>query len=59
MTKTCGCGSGLERRAEYDARGIFLTYVCEECRSDKLGRYRPDVLTDPSYWHSEPIDDDC
>ena len=54
----CSCGSGLEKSAEYDARGIFLTYVCDDCRSAKLSRYRPDVLSDPDYWHDEPIDDD-
>lgn len=56
--KTCPCGSGLDRHAEYDARGIFLCYVCDKCRRDKLSRYRPDVLNDPSYWHDEPIDEE-
>ena len=56
--KECACGSGCERWAEYDARNIFLTYVCEDCREDKLKRYRSDVLTDPNYWHDEPIDEE-
>lgn len=56
--RPCHCGSGLERSAEYDARGIFLTYVCEKCRKEKLSHFRPDVLTDPNYWHDEPIDED-
>jgi hypothetical protein len=56
--KPCHCGSGLERAAEFDARGIFLTYVCEKCRKEKLSRYRPEVLTDSNYWHEEPIDDE-
>ena len=56
--KECECGSGCERWAEYDARNIFLTYVCEDCREDKLKHYRSDVLTDPNYWHDEPIDED-
>jgi hypothetical protein len=55
--KPCHCGSGLERHAEKDARGIFLCYVCEKCRDEKLSHYRPDVLTDPNYWHDEPIDE--
>lgn len=46
------------RWAEYDARGIFLTYVCPVCRSAKLAEFRPDVLTDPGYWHDEPIDEE-
>ena len=44
-----------ERR---DARGIFLTYVCDKCESDKMARYRADVLTDSDYWADEPIEDD-
>jgi hypothetical protein len=47
----------MEREARYDARGIFLTYVCEKCEKEKLSHYRPDVLTDSNYWHDEPIDD--
>jgi hypothetical protein len=57
--KICDCGSGLKRYPVYDARGIFLNYVCEKCRKKKIhDRYRPDVLTDPNYWHDEPIDED-
>jgi proteasome lid subunit RPN8/RPN11 len=40
------------------ARGIFLTYTCEDCHDRKMAGYRPDVLTDPAYWTDEPIDDD-
>jgi hypothetical protein len=47
--KSCHCGSGLERHARFDARGIFLTYVCDKCEKEKLKRYRPEVLTDPNY----------
>jgi hypothetical protein len=47
--KPCHCGSGLEREARYDARGIFLTYVCEKCEKEKLSHYRPEVLVDPNY----------
>jgi hypothetical protein len=54
----CTCGSGLPRSAAYDARGIFLTYLCHRCEREKLSHYRPDVLTDPNYWHDEPIDDE-
>jgi hypothetical protein len=56
--RPCWCGSGLERHAVRDARGIFLCYVCEKCRKEKLSKYRPDVLFDPDYWHDEPIDED-
>ena len=52
--KPCHCGSGLERHARFDARGIFLTYVCEKCEAEKLKHFRPEVLTDPNY---DPLDD--
>ena len=56
--RLCTCGSGLERDAAFDARGIFLTYVCAKCERAKLSRYRPDVLSDPNYWAAEPIEPD-
>ncbi len=52
----CSCGSGEYKDAEYDARGIFLTYVCDKCRKEKLSGFRPDVLTDPDYEANEPIE---
>lgn len=52
--KPCHCGSGLERHANYDARGIFLTYTCEKCHKEKMARYRPEVLTNSNY---DPLDD--
>ena len=41
---TCSCGSGKPKSAHYDARGIFLTYTCEDCHDRKMAGYRPDVL---------------
>lgn len=52
----CACQSGLCREAQYDARGIFLTYTCPRCHARKMSGFRADVLTDPNYWHDEPID---
>ena len=43
---------------EYDARGIPLCRVCDICRKAKLAKYRSDVLSDPDYWHDEPIEED-
>jgi hypothetical protein len=43
--RECPCGSGEFPEAEYDAQGIFLCYACDECREEKLGRYRPEILT--------------
>ena len=53
----CFCGSGLLKEAQYDARGIYLCSTCEKCHRNKMSGYRPDVLTDPDYWHDEPIED--
>ena len=30
---------------EYDARGIELCRVCDDCRDEKLARYRPEILS--------------
>jgi hypothetical protein len=56
--RPCNCGSGLPSCAEYDARGIYLTRVCEQCQAEKLSHFRPDVLTDPDYPTDEPIEED-
>jgi len=56
--KLCMCGSMRPREAQHDARGIFLCYTCPKCEREKLRGYRPDVLSDPNYWHDEPIDGD-
>jgi hypothetical protein len=57
-SNTCSCGSGKPRCPQYDARGIFLTYTCDDCHDRKMTEFRPDVLTDPGYWTDGPIDDD-
>lgn len=56
--KPCHCGSGEFPQAMHDARGIFLCYACDKCEKEQLSSYRPDVLTDPDYWHDELIDAD-
>ena len=43
---------------EYDARGLYLARVCEHCVEYKLSKYRPEVLTNPNYWTSEPIEEE-
>jgi hypothetical protein len=58
IRNSCPCGSGQPKEAEHDARGIFLCYVCDRCRREKLSHYRSDVLSDPNYWHDEPIEED-
>ena len=53
----CACGSGLAPEPHYDARGIFACYACDKCRERKMAGFRPEVFTDPNYWHDEPLDD--
>ena len=38
---------------EYDARGIYLTKVCDICVHAKLEPFRKDVLYDPTYSEDE------
>jgi cbb3-type cytochrome oxidase cytochrome c subunit len=51
----CACQSGEYREAQYDARGIFLTYTCRKCHRTKMQGFRADVLTDTNYWTDEDI----
>ena len=41
----------------YDRRGIPLARVCGDCESQKLAKYRPEVLRDPDYWADEPVEE--
>lgn len=43
---------------EYDARGIPLCRVCDECKDEKLAQYRREVLVNPNYEADEPIEED-
>jgi hypothetical protein len=48
--------SGQHREEVYDARGIFVAFVCGRCRQDKLGGYRADIFSDPHYPTDEEIE---
>ena len=56
--RPCPCGSGKDSWWENDARGIPLCRVCQKCRKEKLGRYRPEVLSDGNYWADEQVEPD-
>jgi len=43
---------------EFDARGIPLCLVCEDCRTEKLQTYQSDILTNFNYRTDEPIEED-
>jgi hypothetical protein len=42
---------------EYDARGIPLCLVCNDCEAAKLAQYRDDVLTDSNYQADDPFEE--
>ena len=41
------------KTALYDAKGIFCTYVCPKCETDKRKKYRADIFEDSNYWQDE------
>jgi hypothetical protein len=56
--RVCTCGSGKASWWEHDARGIPLTRVCPNCKTDRMMRYRTAVLINPSYEADEQIEED-
>ena len=63
MEETCKDDPDISNHAspsweEYDARGIYLCRVCDDCVEQKLSKYRPEVLSNPNYSASEPIEED-
>ena len=52
----CNCGSGEYREEVCDARGIFVAYVCDQCRDERLAGFRSEIFVDPHYEASEPIE---
>jgi hypothetical protein len=58
-TRPCPCGSGESSWWVSDARGIPLARVCSTCREKQLSKYRPEVLTNPSYdTYGERVEED-
>ena len=39
----------------YDARGIYVCKVCNGCREEKEGQYRPEIFTNSNYDCDEQI----
>lgn len=37
--------TGSHTWAEYDAQGIYLCKVCEDCVEERLSHYRPEILS--------------
>ena len=56
--KKCPCGSGMYSTDHHDARGLFLVRACPRCEDQKLGQFRPEVLTNFNYEADEPIEEE-
>jgi len=54
--RECNCGSGLEREEVIDGHGIFLCFVCDKCKKEKLSQYRNDIFE--NYDSDESIEED-
>ena len=52
----CPCGSGEYCEPLYDARGIFCSYVCDECEDHAKKEFKPSVFTDSQYECCEPVE---
>lgn len=57
-SRECNCNSGNIRYPLHDARGIFVSYVCEACEEEVQSKYRPEIFENPNYDACEPIDDE-
>jgi hypothetical protein len=47
--RRCNCGSKKFHRPLYDARAIFVAYVCDSCEQAVRRHYRPEIFNDPNY----------
>ena len=56
--KPCPCGSGNLREDVYDARGIFVAFVCDDCRRRKLQGFRPEIFSNAQYEAPDLGEDD-
>lgn len=55
--KTCfRCNTGKPRRELVDARGIFCSFVCDDCEKKVRKGYRPDIFSDSNYWTDEEVE---
>jgi hypothetical protein len=56
--RPCPCGSGKPSTWISDAKGIPLIRACCDCREGRLKEFRPEVLTNPNYDTTEPVEPD-
>ena len=56
--KYCPCGSQKNSWWESDARGIPLARICEDCKEERLEKFKKEVRINPNYDADEPIDNE-
>jgi hypothetical protein len=56
--RLCICGSGKFSEKLFDARGIYVSRVCEDCEETVKARYRPGIFEDSGYDCDEQIYED-
>jgi len=44
MEKSCPCGSNKPRRPLLDSRGVFYSYICDDCEEEKRNKYRQEIF---------------
>jgi len=54
----CKCGSGRHSYELIDARGIYVSRVCEKCEDEVKSRYRPEIFEEMNYWTDEPVEEE-
>jgi hypothetical protein len=54
MLTECPCGSKEFPEAQYDGRGIFLTYTCDKCHKEKMTGFNPVIL---DYYTQADVDE--
>jgi len=50
------CEHKSGKRPLYDARQIFVAYVCDDCEDEVKSHFRPEIFDDSGYTVDEPIE---
>jgi len=53
-SRPCPCGSGKPSEWQTDGRGIPLCRTCDDCHTQKMSRYRPEIL---AHYTQENVDE--
>lgn len=58
IPRFCHCGSEKYSYELYDAKGIYVSRVCEDCEEEVKAGFRPEIFEDSNYYTEEPVDND-